>query len=120
MRPVKRPKKQALLHLPQSLRCLSRKNTAPLQSFAVGVRPICRFFCMNNEEFCATTFMHALLILTFLWSFTRNIFLLAHAITEGSDMSEYKPWKDGTVTPRQGSLQALKASRSNIMDPWPV
>lgn len=35
-------------------------------------------------------------------------------------MSEYKPWKDGTVTPRQGSLQALKASRSNIMDPWPV
>ncbi|KAF9546913.1 hypothetical protein EC957_009078 [Mortierella hygrophila] len=44
----------------------------------------------------------------------------SHAITEGSDMSEYKPWKDGTVTPRQGSLQALKASRSNIMDPWPV
>ncbi|KAF9920852.1 hypothetical protein FBU30_009197 [Linnemannia zychae] len=44
----------------------------------------------------------------------------SHAITEGSDMSEYKPWKDGTVVPRQGSLQALKASRSNIMDPWPV
>ncbi|KAG0279432.1 hypothetical protein BGZ95_001251 [Linnemannia exigua] len=44
----------------------------------------------------------------------------SHAITEGSDMSEYKPWKDGTVTPRQGSLQGLKASRSNIMDPWPV
>ncbi|KAG0367724.1 hypothetical protein BGX24_003112 [Mortierella sp. AD032] len=44
----------------------------------------------------------------------------SHAITEGSDMSEYKPWKDGTVTPRQGSLQGLKASRSNIMDPWPI
>ncbi|KAF9910852.1 hypothetical protein EC991_005315 [Linnemannia zychae] len=44
----------------------------------------------------------------------------AHAITEGSDMSEYKPWKDGTIMPRQGSLQGLKASRSNIMDPWPI
>ncbi|KAG0297380.1 hypothetical protein BGZ96_006759 [Linnemannia gamsii] len=44
----------------------------------------------------------------------------SHAITEGSDMSEYKPWKDGTVTPRAGSLQALKLSRSNIMDPWPM
>ncbi|KAF9987270.1 hypothetical protein BGZ65_004436 [Modicella reniformis] len=44
----------------------------------------------------------------------------SHAIAEGSDMSEYKPWKDGTVMPKQGSLVSLKELRSNIMDPWPV
>ncbi|KAF8923562.1 hypothetical protein BGZ58_002804, partial [Dissophora ornata] len=44
----------------------------------------------------------------------------SHAITEGSDMAEYKPWKDGTVTPHQGSLQSLKELRCNIMDPWPA
>ncbi|KAF9915648.1 hypothetical protein BX616_005660 [Lobosporangium transversale] len=44
----------------------------------------------------------------------------SHAIAEGSDMSEYKPWKDGTVTPSMGTLQELKASRSNIMNPWPI
>ncbi|GJJ78660.1 hypothetical protein EMPS_11019 [Entomortierella parvispora] len=43
----------------------------------------------------------------------------SHAITEGSDMAEYKPWKDGTVSPQQGSLQALKELRCHIMDPWP-
>ncbi|KAF9345824.1 hypothetical protein BGX34_004426 [Mortierella sp. NVP85] len=44
----------------------------------------------------------------------------SHAISEGSDMSEYKPWKDGTVTPKQGSLRSLKDLRCNIMDPWPL
>ncbi|KAG0205220.1 hypothetical protein BGX28_003157 [Mortierella sp. GBA30] len=44
----------------------------------------------------------------------------SHAISEGSDMAEYKPWKDGTVLPRQGSLSSLKDLRSHIMDPWPT
>ncbi|KAF9949805.1 hypothetical protein BGZ72_008474 [Mortierella alpina] len=44
----------------------------------------------------------------------------SHAIAEGSDMSDYKPWKDGTVTPHRGSLSSLKELRSNIMDPWPA
>ena len=35
-------------------------------------------------------------------------------------MSEYKPWKDGTVTPKQGTLRSLKDQRCNIMDPWPL
>ncbi|KAF9997873.1 hypothetical protein BGZ79_008422 [Entomortierella chlamydospora] len=43
-----------------------------------------------------------------------------HAIAEGSDMSEYKPWKDGTVLPNEGYLDKLKDLRSNIMDPWPA
>ncbi|KAF9354202.1 hypothetical protein BGX26_007980 [Mortierella sp. AD094] len=44
----------------------------------------------------------------------------SHAIAEGSDMSEYKPWKDGTVSPNEGYLGKLKELRSNIMDPWPA
>ncbi|KAG9327474.1 hypothetical protein KVV02_000423 [Mortierella alpina] len=44
----------------------------------------------------------------------------SHAIAEGSDMSDYKPWKDGTVVPHRGSLCSLKELRSNIMDPWPT
>ena len=34
-------------------------------------------------------------------------------------MAEYKPWKDGTVSPQQGNLQALKELRCHIMNPWP-
>ncbi|KAG0222631.1 hypothetical protein BGX31_008976 [Mortierella sp. GBA43] len=48
------------------------------------------------------------------------VIVRSHAISEGSDMSEYKPWKDGTVTPKQGSLMSLKELRCNIMDPWPL
>ncbi|KAG0056150.1 hypothetical protein BGZ83_006245 [Gryganskiella cystojenkinii] len=44
----------------------------------------------------------------------------SHAITEGSDMAEYKPWKDGTTSPQKGSLQSLKELRCHIMDPWPA
>ncbi|CAO3568171.1 unnamed protein product [Mortierella alpina] len=46
--------------------------------------------------------------------------LRSHAIAEGSDMSDYKPWKDGTVVPHRGSLCSLKDLRSHIMDPWPA
>ncbi|KAI1319465.1 hypothetical protein EDD11_004042 [Mortierella claussenii] len=44
----------------------------------------------------------------------------SHGIAEGSDMSKYRPWKDGTILPSTGTLQELKQLRSNIMDPWPV
>ncbi|KAF9199698.1 hypothetical protein BGZ49_010161 [Haplosporangium sp. Z 27] len=44
----------------------------------------------------------------------------SHAIAEGSDMAEYKPWKDGTVIPQRGNLRSLKDLRNNIMDPWPT
>ncbi|KAF9197742.1 hypothetical protein BGZ49_001679 [Haplosporangium sp. Z 27] len=42
----------------------------------------------------------------------------AHA--DGYDMSDYKHWKDGTISPHQGYIKALSQMRNNMMDPWPT
>ncbi|GJJ72678.1 hypothetical protein EMPS_05036 [Entomortierella parvispora] len=45
----------------------------------------------------------------------------AHALSEGYDLGDYKPWKDGTVLPHQGSIPRLNQLRqSTLMEPWPL
>ncbi|KAG0207523.1 hypothetical protein BGX28_001245 [Mortierella sp. GBA30] len=41
-------------------------------------------------------------------------------LSEGYDLNEYKPWRDGTVTPHQGSIHGLRHMRSTMLEPWPV
>ncbi|KAG0052694.1 hypothetical protein BGZ83_002213 [Gryganskiella cystojenkinii] len=45
----------------------------------------------------------------------------AHALSEGYDLADYKPWKDGTILPHQGSIPGLnQLRRSTMMEPWPA
>ncbi|KAG0035850.1 hypothetical protein BGZ82_005028 [Podila clonocystis] len=44
----------------------------------------------------------------------------SHALSEGCDLTEYKPWKDGTVTPSRGSIKTLCEMRNTMLDPWPA
>ncbi|KAF9404666.1 hypothetical protein BGZ94_004014, partial [Podila epigama] len=41
-------------------------------------------------------------------------------LSESSDLSEYKPWRDGTVTPSRGSIKTLSQMRHTRLDPWPA
>ncbi|KAG0340616.1 hypothetical protein BG000_011575 [Podila horticola] len=43
----------------------------------------------------------------------------SHALSESCDLTEYKPWKDGTVTPSRGSIKTLCEMRNTMLDPWP-
>ncbi|KAG0297578.1 hypothetical protein BGZ98_000562, partial [Dissophora globulifera] len=45
----------------------------------------------------------------------------SNALSEGYDLNEYKPWKDGTITPHRGSIRTLCQLRSTTtLDPWPL
>ncbi|KAF9967956.1 hypothetical protein BGZ70_007494 [Mortierella alpina] len=44
----------------------------------------------------------------------------SQALSEGYDLNEYKPWRDGTVTPHQGSFHSLRQLRRTMLGPWPA
>ncbi|KAI1318008.1 hypothetical protein EDD11_007391 [Mortierella claussenii] len=44
----------------------------------------------------------------------------SNALSEGCDLNEYRPWKDGTIEPDRGDIGQLYRMRKNMMDPWPV
>ncbi|KAF8927160.1 hypothetical protein BGZ58_010588 [Dissophora ornata] len=44
----------------------------------------------------------------------------SNALSEGYDLNEYKPWRDGTITPHQGSIRTLCQLRNTMLDPWPI
>ncbi|KAG0243973.1 hypothetical protein BGW41_000806 [Actinomortierella wolfii] len=35
------------------------------------------------------------------------------------DLSDYKPWKDGTISPQRGCIQTLDRLRTHLLEPWP-
>ncbi|KAF9164811.1 hypothetical protein DFQ26_000991 [Actinomortierella ambigua] len=37
----------------------------------------------------------------------------------GYDLSDYKPWKDGTISPQRGCIQTLDRLRTHLLEPWP-
>ncbi|KAF9362288.1 hypothetical protein BGX34_006472 [Mortierella sp. NVP85] len=43
----------------------------------------------------------------------------SHALSEGYDLNEYKPWRDGTITPHRGCIRSLCEMRNTMLDPWP-
>ncbi|KAF9988567.1 hypothetical protein BGZ75_009144 [Mortierella antarctica] len=44
----------------------------------------------------------------------------SQALSEGYDLNEYRPWRDGTVTPHQGSFRSLRQLRRTMLGPWPA
>ncbi|KAF9573602.1 hypothetical protein EC968_008359 [Mortierella alpina] len=44
----------------------------------------------------------------------------SQALSEGYDLNEYRPWRDGTVTPHQGSFHSLRQLRRTMLGPWPA
>ncbi|KAG0205688.1 hypothetical protein BGX31_002908 [Mortierella sp. GBA43] len=43
----------------------------------------------------------------------------SNALSEGYDLNEYKPWRDGTITPHRGCIRSLYQIRNTMFDPWP-
>ncbi|KAF9903947.1 hypothetical protein BX616_001467 [Lobosporangium transversale] len=44
----------------------------------------------------------------------------SNALSEGYDLNEYKPWRDGTVEPDRGDIGQLCRMRRTVMEPWPL
>ncbi|KAF9985169.1 hypothetical protein BGZ65_011525, partial [Modicella reniformis] len=43
----------------------------------------------------------------------------SNVLSEGYDLNEYKPWRDGTITPHRGCIRSLCQMRNTMLEPWP-
>ncbi|KAF9361092.1 hypothetical protein BGX26_005959 [Mortierella sp. AD094] len=44
----------------------------------------------------------------------------SNALADGYDFSEYKHWKDGTISPHEGYIGGLSEMRKTMLHPWPA
>ncbi|KAF9995253.1 hypothetical protein BGZ79_011062 [Entomortierella chlamydospora] len=44
----------------------------------------------------------------------------SNALADGFDFSEYKHWKDGTISPHEGYIGSLSRMRRTMLRPWPA